>query len=85
MGQAASVSRTGYSMSFNLEDRVPTNHLLRRIDAVLDLSWLRAEAFAFLQSYGMPFDRSGADDPDAAGRLLLFDPFRASAVPGGRA
>ena len=28
---------------FNLEDRVPTNHLLRRIDAVLDLSWLRAE------------------------------------------
>ena len=28
---------------FYLEDRVPANHLLRRIDAVLDLNWLRAE------------------------------------------
>ena len=27
----------------NLEDRIPTDHLLRRIDAVLDLSWLRGE------------------------------------------
>ena len=29
--------------AFNLDDRVPSNHLLRRIDAVLDLSWLREE------------------------------------------
>ena len=29
--------------AFNIEDRVPANHLLRRIDAVLDLSWLRDE------------------------------------------
>jgi hypothetical protein len=29
---------------FCLEDRVPSDHLLRKIDAVLDLSWLRAEA-----------------------------------------
>ena len=28
---------------FCLEDRVPADHLLRRIDAVLDLSWLRSE------------------------------------------
>ena len=28
---------------FNLEDRIPADHLLRRIDAVLDLSWLRGE------------------------------------------
>ena len=28
---------------FNLEDMVPADHLLRRIDAVLDLSWLRGE------------------------------------------
>jgi len=25
---------------FNIEDRVPSNHLLRRLDAVLDLIWL---------------------------------------------
>ena len=32
--------------AFDLEDRVPSDHLLRRIDAVLDLSWLRAELSA---------------------------------------
>ena len=26
---------------FCLDDRVPADHLLRRLDAVLDLSWLR--------------------------------------------
>ena len=28
---------------FDLEDVVPSDHLLRRIDGVLDLSWLRGE------------------------------------------
>lgn len=28
---------------FCLDDRVPADHLLRRVDAVLDLSWLREE------------------------------------------
>ena len=28
---------------FNLDERVPADHLLRRINTVLDLSWLRAE------------------------------------------
>ena len=28
---------------FDLEDMVPAGHLPRRIDAVLDLSWLRGE------------------------------------------
>ena len=28
---------------FDLEDMVPAGHLLRRIDAVLELSWLRSE------------------------------------------
>ena len=28
---------------FCLEDRDPSDHLPRKIDAVLDLSWLRAE------------------------------------------
>ena len=29
--------------AFDLDDRVPSNHLFRRIDAVLDLSRLREE------------------------------------------
>ena len=28
---------------FDFEDMVPDDHLLRRIDAVLDLTWLRDE------------------------------------------
>ncbi len=32
---------------FSLEDRVPANHFLRKIDAVLDLEWLRAELKPF--------------------------------------
>ena len=28
---------------FCLDDQVPADHLLRRLDAVLDLSWLRTE------------------------------------------
>ena len=28
---------------FCLDDRVPADHLVRRLDAVLDLSWLRTE------------------------------------------
>jgi hypothetical protein len=48
---------------FDLEDRVPTDHFLRKIDAVLDLSWLRAEpsraepsrAFSLVQSHGLSF------------------------------
>jgi hypothetical protein len=31
------------SYEFDLEDMVPGDHLLRRIDAVLDLSWLCSE------------------------------------------
>jgi hypothetical protein len=30
---------------FCLEDRVPRDHLLRRIDVILDLSWLRTSSF----------------------------------------
>ena len=28
---------------FNLEDAVPDDHLVRKIDAALDLSWLHSE------------------------------------------
>ncbi len=39
---------------FCLEDRVPADHLLRRIDAVLDLSWLRGELEAHYSDIGRP-------------------------------
>jgi transposase len=39
---------------FDLEDMVPGDHLLRRIDAALDLSWLRAEMQAHYSPLGCP-------------------------------
>jgi hypothetical protein len=37
---------------FDLEERIPNDHLLRRIDAVLDLSWLRADLAPFYSHTG---------------------------------
>jgi transposase len=39
---------------FDLEDMVPGDHLLRRIDAALDLSWLRGEMKAHYSHLGCP-------------------------------
>jgi transposase len=39
---------------FCLEDVVPAGHLLRKIDAVLDLSWLRGEIAAHYSDIGRP-------------------------------
>lgn len=39
---------------FCLEDVVPADHLLRKIDAVLDLSWLRGELKAHYSDIGRP-------------------------------
>jgi len=39
---------------FDLEDMVPADHLLRRIDAVLDLSWLRDELRPYYSHLGCP-------------------------------
>lgn len=51
---------------FNLDDRVPANHLLRGIDAVLDLSWLRSELAPFYSHTGCP-----SIDPELMIRMLL--------------
>ena len=51
---------------FCLEDMVPRNHLLRRIDAVLDLSWLRGELAPFYSHTGCP-----SVDPELMIRMLL--------------
>ena len=65
MGQAVG-QQDRLFYEFNLEDRVPTNHLLRRIDAVLDLSWLRAELSPFYSHTGCP-----SIDPELMIRMLL--------------
>ena len=51
---------------FDLDERIPSNHLLRRIDAVLDLSWLRAELAPFYSHTGCP-----SIDPELMIRMLL--------------
>jgi len=51
---------------FNLEDRIPEDHLLRRIDAVLDLSWVRPELRPLYSHTGCP-----SVDPELMIRMLL--------------
>lgn len=51
---------------FCLEDVVPSDHLLRRIDAVLDLSWLRRELAPHYSHLGCP-----SVDPELLIRMLL--------------
>jgi len=52
---------------FDLEDVVPDDHLLRRIDGVLDLSWLRCELAPFYSHTGSP-----SVDPELMIRMLLI-------------
>ena len=54
------------SYEFNLEDRVPNDHLLRRLDAVLDLNWLRSELSPCYSHTGCP-----SIDPELMIRMLL--------------
>jgi transposase len=51
---------------FDLEEMVPADHLLRRIDAVLDLSWLRSELAPYYSHTGSP-----SVDPELMIRMLL--------------
>lgn len=51
---------------FNLEDAVPDDHLVRRIDAALDLSWLRSELAPHYSSTGRP-----SIDPELMIRMLV--------------
>jgi hypothetical protein len=66
---------------FHLGDAVPEDHLVRKIDTALDLSWLRSGACASLFVDGAAVDRSGTDDPDAGGRVCLCDPLGAIDLP----
>lgn len=51
---------------FNIKDRLPAGHLLRRIEAVLDLSWVRSELSPFYSHPGCP-----SVDPELMIRTLL--------------
>jgi transposase len=65
MGQRAGAQdRLFYS--FNLEDYIPTNHLLRGIDRFLDLSELRRHLAAFYSHTGRP-----SVDPELMIRMLI--------------
>ena len=65
MGQAVGQQNRLF-YEFNLDERVPANHLLRRIDAVLDLSWLRGELKPYYSHTGCP-----SIDPELMIRMLL--------------
>ncbi|HYN39037.1 MAG TPA: IS1182 family transposase [Rhodospirillales bacterium] len=51
---------------FCLEDRIPSDHLLRKIDKVLDLGWLRVELAPFYSHTGRP-----SVDPELMIRMLI--------------
>ena len=59
---------------FNLEDRIPKHHLLRRINPTVAriLADLREKLAPF---YRPALDRPRTHDPDADRRLLLRHPF----------
>ena len=51
----------------SLEDLIPADHILKRVDKILDLSWLRDEVREY---YSDSMGRPGID-PEAAVRLML--------------
>jgi len=51
---------------FDLDEQVPSDHVLRRIDAVLDLGWLRTELRPHYSHTGRP-----SVDPELMVRMLL--------------
>jgi hypothetical protein len=55
---------------FRLDDHVPLDHMLRRIDHFIELGSVPCRAETVLQQHGAAFDRPGADDQNADRRLL---------------
>jgi transposase len=53
--------------SFNLEEAVPEDHLVRKIDVVLDLSWVHAELAPHYSNNGRP-----SIDPELMIRMLII-------------
>jgi transposase len=53
--------------SFRLEEAVPQDHPIRKIAAVLDLSWIRSELAPFYPEMGRP-----SIDPELMLRMLII-------------
>lgn len=64
--------------SFDLDAVVPGDHLVRKIAAVLDLSWVHAEMAPHYSAIGRP-----SIDPDADHRLSVRHPLGTGLVPRG--
>src|SRR5437773_6283915 len=65
MGRLKS-EQTQLFYQFKLDDAVPEDHLVRKIDAALDLSWLRSELAPHYSSMGRP-----SIDPALMIRMLI--------------
>ena len=65
---------------FHLGDAVPEDHLVRKIDAALDLSWLRGELAPHYSSIGR--DLSPKVHPAMGGILFSFEPVRLGDATG---
>ena len=59
---------------FRLDEAVPADHLVRQIDAVLDLSWVYAELAPHYPTLGRP-----SIDPVLKQANVVNDPNRSSA------
>ena len=68
--------QASFFYEFRLDDMIPENHLLRRINVFVTVGARRpARAVGpILQRHRPSFDRSRVDDPDAHRRLLLRHP-----------
>jgi hypothetical protein len=66
-------------MTGSLRQLVPDDHVLARVDRVLDLLWVRAEvAELYCEANGRP-----GIDPEVAVRLMLAGSCSASCMTGG--
>ncbi len=52
--------------SYRLDELVPADHLVRKVDAILDLSWVRAELVPYYSHTGRP-----SVDPELMLRMLI--------------
>jgi transposase len=64
--------------SFDLDEVVPSDHLVRQIDAVLDLGWVHKELAPYYSHTGRPSIDPVLIDPNAHRRLRVRNPLRAT-------
>ena len=66
---------------FELSDAVPEDHLVRKIDAALDLSWLRSELAPHYSTMGRPSIDPELMIRNASRGVCLRDPLGAADLP----